>query len=145
MQSITGEIKHCVAVPKPATTTTTTTPGARPSGGGDGGSNFAGGSDTGTGTVDNSGSSSDGGGTNNNASSDTSNNPADIGGGTTIDPITGKVRVKNTSVLLTATNLPLPAPTGESGADRLGAFLLGVFSFLLLRKPVQRLFTKSVV
>lgn len=47
-------------------------------------------------------------------------------------------QVKPRSVLLTASRLPLPMPLGAAGPDRLAAFLLGAFLFLVLRKPLTR-------
>jgi hypothetical protein len=42
------------------------------------------------------------------------------------------------SLMLAATQLPLPTPQGASGLDRLATFVLGVLLFLLLRNPVKR-------
>jgi hypothetical protein len=58
----------------------------------------------------------------------------------------GEVAVVRTQAsrkgLLIASQLPLPPPSGAGTSDRLATFLLGVALFLLLRKPVGRLFRR---
>jgi len=46
------------------------------------------------------------------------------------------------ATLLTASKLPLPAPTGTPGGDRLATFLLGAALYLIARKPVGRMIHK---
>ena len=113
MRSLTN-IQHCVAVPKPATTTTSPASsnfGGSSSGGFNGASgDFANGSNSSSDGGTSSPSAANGG---SNTSSGT--NSSDSGGTGATSP-----NAKTISQLLTATNLPIPAPTGESGADRLG-------------------------
>jgi hypothetical protein len=48
------------------------------------------------------------------------------------------------SALAIASKLPLSESSTSSGADRLGAFVLGVLLYLILRKPVGRLVRRTI-
>jgi hypothetical protein len=139
MKSI-GTMMHCE--PVESATTTTTVPG----GGGGTGDNFgggdtfnSGGSVTGDGSSFSSGSSTGGATTSGYTSSDggsgSSGGSTASGGGSTAPGHGG-----SGNALLVASQLPIPAPGGASGTDRLATFLLGAFLYLLFRKPIGRFF-----
>ncbi len=137
MKSI-GTMLHCEPVAAATTTTTTFSSAGNPSsdnfgGGGSfsssaGSSSFSSASSTGASTSgfssSDTGSSSSGGSTASGGGGSTSSSPSGGSG----------------NALLVASQLPLPQPGGASGTDRLATFLLGVFLYLLFRKPIARLF-----
>jgi hypothetical protein len=133
-----GNALHCEPKPGvPQTTTTTTlpliapppvTPAVTPSLGNDTGSTSL--ATDSSGVTNTSGSDTTPA---TSASTDTgSPNAVDRGGGPVV------VVKKHSAELVTVSHLPFPSPVGASGTDRLATFLLGVFLFLLLRKPVAR-------
>lgn len=134
MKSI-GTMLHCEPVAAPTTTTTTVSNGGGsdfgagfPSGVSDtGGSSFS--SGTGTGATTSGYSSSDNG-------TSTGDGSTSSGGGGTTPAHNGG----SGNALFVASQLPIPAPGGASGTDRLATFLLGAFLYLLFRKPIGRFF-----
>jgi ABC-type phosphate transport system substrate-binding protein len=129
-----GSTLHCEATGATTPTTTITSPE---------GNSF---------TFDNSPSVDTGSFSNGSLSSgssglDTSSSSNDVSGGSTgaggsagsTSNGSGSPAATLNAQLVTANDLPIPAPTGTSGTDRLATFLIGVFLYLLLRKPVARM------
>jgi hypothetical protein len=128
-----GTMLHCESLVPPTTTTTVgSSPPTTNSFGGTGSSSSGGG--TSTGSFSDSTSSSSG------ANSSAANGDSGSSGDGTNNSSTKK-NARVLPALMTAQNLPLNTESSNQ-VDRLGAFLLGVVLFLLLRKPAGQLINK---
>ncbi len=129
-----GSMLHCRPL---------TPPPSGPTGfGSSGGSGSAAGpfgSDGGDGGLGSSSDYSGGGGIGSSGSTSADGTDSQTGGASTDGDATSATPGAGKPVVLTASKLPLPLPGEGKGLDRLGAFVLGVLLYLLLRKPTSRM------